>query len=268
MKGKGFTLIELLVVIAIIAVLMGVLMPALQVAKDHAQRIQCQSNAKTLAMAWFMYQGDNEGKLVSALTPIMDDTSPAAQTAWVRLANKWDTDATIEEKEVAMKAGALWRYTGENLKVYRCPADRRIKLARLATARSYSIPDGANGEGYPPGAAVVAKRYGELRQPSMKYIFIEDFDDRGDNQNSWDLNFPTGFVDPVAIWHHNNSTFAFADSHSEMHRWRDPDFINWCDECLGAAMYREGDFTFNHSSADAANDYRFLADGFPCRSHR
>ena len=81
MRTKGFTLIELLVVIAIIAVLMGVLMPSLRLAKDHAMRLQCQSNTKTLAMAWFMYQGDNDGKLVSAMTPEIQFCCPSRMGA-------------------------------------------------------------------------------------------------------------------------------------------------------------------------------------------
>ena len=244
-----------------IAVLMSILMPSLQLVKDHATQLQCQSNAKNLAMAWFMYKDENDGKLVSAMTPTMSSAGPVAQAGWVRLADNWDSNATLEQKQEAMKAGALWPYTGKNLDVYRCPADRRIKLPNLATARSFSIPDGANGEGWPAGAVVVAKRYSDLRQPSAKYIFVEDFDDRGDNQNSWCLSFPTGFSDPMAIWHNNNSTFAFADS--EMHRWVNKDFIKWCDECLGAALYNEGGFSFNHPSTDAVEDYRFLAGRFP-----
>ena len=68
MKTKAFTLIELLVVIAIIAVLMAILMPTLRAAKDHARRIHCVSNVKTLALGWFIYQDDNDGELVPGHT--------------------------------------------------------------------------------------------------------------------------------------------------------------------------------------------------------
>lgn len=60
-KTKGFTLIELLVVIAIIALLMGILMPALQRVKLLAKAVVCQSNLHQWALIWSLYTNDHEG---------------------------------------------------------------------------------------------------------------------------------------------------------------------------------------------------------------
>jgi prepilin-type N-terminal cleavage/methylation domain-containing protein len=60
---RGFTLIELLVVIAIIALLMGILMPALSVVREQGRRTACAHNEKNMGMGLFMYAHDYDGKL-------------------------------------------------------------------------------------------------------------------------------------------------------------------------------------------------------------
>ena len=59
-RPRGFTLIELLVVIAIIAILMGILMPALKKAKNQGQSVACQGNLKNFTYAVNMYAQDND----------------------------------------------------------------------------------------------------------------------------------------------------------------------------------------------------------------
>lgn len=254
MARKAFTLIELLVVIAVIAVLMGILMPALRAAKDHAKRIHCVSNVKTLTLGWLMYKDDNDNKIVGA------HTNP---DNWV-LRPPHET-APLELKLDTIRDGLLYKYVGETIDVYRCPADFRIKNAEYDAFRSYSLPGGANGE-HDKNTTTAAKKYSDIRRPSEKYLFLEDIDPRGYNIGSWIMGFqPDRWIDPLALWHNRQSTLGWADGHAGMHRWADKSFLDWAHK----ATFEPKTFHFDKTPpADERTDIEFMSKGYPCKSHK
>ena len=125
--SRGFTLIELLVVIASIAILAGMLLPALNRAKSSAQGAKCLNNLKQLGLAWSMYPNDNDDRLPLNISLNLR----GAPGSWV-LGNA-QTDAA----ESNIVSGTL--YTGA-VGIFRCPSDRStIKGTKLPRLRSYSM---------------------------------------------------------------------------------------------------------------------------------
>ncbi|MGA2139038.1 MAG: type II secretion system protein [Verrucomicrobiia bacterium] len=113
---SAFTLIELLTVIAVIGILAGLLLPALNSAREKGRRVACASNLRQIGIAMVAFAGDNDNH-----TPSADQNGGGAQ-AWIGGSATW---------YVALTNGYL------TPKVFRCPND-------LPTAtNSYGIVVGA-----------------------------------------------------------------------------------------------------------------------------
>jgi prepilin-type N-terminal cleavage/methylation domain-containing protein/prepilin-type processing-associated H-X9-DG protein len=211
-KAHAFTLVELLVVIGIIALLIAILLPALQKARDQANGLACKSNMRQLTMGWTAYAQANRGWLVYGATDAPDPRdaafNPPGTVPWCQ------TGST----EQSIKDGAIYPYINA-VAVYHCPSD-------TVNLRSFSINAFLNGEyGFWEAHPTAVKRrlykIAEMKHASEFFVFAEEFDPRGFNKNSFWVE-PTGdtFVDCPGFFH-KGMTISFADGHVEFFPYGD-----------------------------------------------
>jgi prepilin-type N-terminal cleavage/methylation domain-containing protein/prepilin-type processing-associated H-X9-DG protein len=236
MKSTGaraaFTLIELLVVIAIIAILAGMLLPALARAKAKGQSAVCVGNAKQLQLCWQLYADDfNDTMVPNALQ------SPNAWIDGSGASLAYDLPGATNV--LTIRRGLLFPYN-TSVGIYVCPGQKEVyalsknKALPLTPARSFSISgqmhggtdDGKGGVtpiilGSNPASRPAYKKVSEIHDPSpsQAFVFVDESLYTIDDgyfavlvkDNTWQ-NYP-------AVRHGGNGSFSFADGHSELWRW-------------------------------------------------
>jgi len=241
-KTRGFTLIELLVVIAIIAVLMAILMPALNRAREQGKRSACLNNLKQLALAWNVYADDNDNRIVNGNTSTGSHNKDG--TCWVY----WPGWGATEERQIEeLKRGLLFSYC-PNINLYKCPTGVRGEVV------TYAIVDSMNGYDAIPGAqGHIVKSRLQIHNPATQAVSL---DEGRLSPASWTIWYDQErWWDQITARHGDGTNFSFADGRSEYWKWKDPRTIEIAkmDYSYWQNTGRQGNQSFSPGNPDLYN---------------
>jgi prepilin-type N-terminal cleavage/methylation domain-containing protein/prepilin-type processing-associated H-X9-DG protein len=234
---RAFTLVELLVVIAIVAILAGLLLPALVGAKSKVVSTTCLNQHRQLTLACFLYVDDHNDSLPYNLgeTETRRTIEQERYLNWANNVMNWETEPQITNTFL-LKAGGLGPYCAKVAELFRCPSDfvlsdlQRKEGWRWRT-RSISMNAMAGNAGYYTISGFNLNnpqyrqffRLTQVPRPSGIFLFIDEHPDSIDD--GYFLNKPEAYEwhDLPAAYHDGAASVAFADGHVESHRWLSSD---------------------------------------------
>ena len=217
--GAGFSQVDLLTVIVVLVLLALLLTPALARTRVSDQAFQCRTSLRQLINGWRMFADDNSGNLCDPYY-------------WVEGVLNYNSNNQANTNTSYLVNGFLGPYV-RNPAVYKCPADQSqvlegaVKMPRVRTF-SMSQAFGAPGTGWSDNTYRHYNKSADMDLPSPANLWVmicENPDSVNDAAFAVVMNgnnpLEDKWQDGPTTLHNGGCSFAFADGHSEIHRWTD-----------------------------------------------
>lgn len=220
-QTRAFTLVELLVVIGIIAVLIGMLLPALGKARESARAAKCLSNLKQIGLGFAMYENAYGGYVPAGMTSYTNTGDPAD---WIALITPLVTRQSMKSYDFSA--------------MLRCPSNLYANAAKLpAEGHSYAVGTGLNGNLMRSDLGPLPMKITRIGKSSEKIIAFETYTPLS---TVGSVNFDFSGNKSAWNWHSGGANFLMCDG--SVQRFADkwlltPSAARTTDGTLGTRTY-------------------------------